>query len=297
MTEPAAPQAANMDALAGAIAELRPRLHRYCARMTGSVIDGEDVLQDALVKAMEAYPSQDRIERPDAWLFKIAHNTALDHLRRRARHMARHVDADPEMMMAASGQPDQDVAAMSLRTFMRLPLPQRSSVILMDVLGYSLEEVGEMTGASVAAVKATLHRGRGQLRAFAAEGDEVPVPPLSTRDRALLAAYVDRFNARDVGGFEATLAEEVRLDLVARHRRQGRPEVAKYLGNYHRLENWWLRPAIVEGRPAALVEDPRPDGTEGPYVVLLEWAGESLVAIRDFRYARYVMDGAVVELL
>ena len=38
------------------LAELRPRLHRYCARMTGSVIDGEDVLQETLVKAIEAFP-------------------------------------------------------------------------------------------------------------------------------------------------------------------------------------------------------------------------------------------------
>ena len=38
------------------LAELRPKLHRYCSRMTGSVIDGEDVLQEALVKAIEAFP-------------------------------------------------------------------------------------------------------------------------------------------------------------------------------------------------------------------------------------------------
>ncbi|TGT62291.1 RNA polymerase sigma factor, partial [bacterium M00.F.Ca.ET.159.01.1.1] len=36
--------------------ELRPKLHRYCARMTGSVVDGEDVLQEALAKAFEALP-------------------------------------------------------------------------------------------------------------------------------------------------------------------------------------------------------------------------------------------------
>ena len=44
---------ADFDRLLG---ELRPKLHRYCARMTGSVIDGEDVLQEALVKAIEAFP-------------------------------------------------------------------------------------------------------------------------------------------------------------------------------------------------------------------------------------------------
>ncbi|MGY4424892.1 putative RNA polymerase sigma factor [Bradyrhizobium sp. JR6.1] len=49
---PQAPAATDVDAL---LAAMRPRLHRYCARMVGSVIDGEDVLQDALIKAMEAF--------------------------------------------------------------------------------------------------------------------------------------------------------------------------------------------------------------------------------------------------
>ena len=64
---------------------LRPKLHRYCARMTGSIIDGEDVLQDALAKAMLALPATGPIANPEGWLFRIVHNTALDFLRRRAR--------------------------------------------------------------------------------------------------------------------------------------------------------------------------------------------------------------------
>jgi len=55
---------------------MRPRLHRYCARMVGSVIDGEDVLQDALIKAVEAQASAGAIGNPEGWLFRIAHNTA-----------------------------------------------------------------------------------------------------------------------------------------------------------------------------------------------------------------------------
>src|SRR3954463_9117682 len=65
------------------ITQLRPRLHRYCARMTGSAFDGEDVLQDAL---FDAYRRLDRYHhsRPLVpWLFRIAHHRAIDHLRRR----------------------------------------------------------------------------------------------------------------------------------------------------------------------------------------------------------------------
>src|SRR5690242_133990 len=65
---------------------LRPRLHRYCARMTGSAVDGEDVLQDALVKALQARADGAMVENLEGWLLSIAHNSSLDFLRRRARN-------------------------------------------------------------------------------------------------------------------------------------------------------------------------------------------------------------------
>jgi RNA polymerase sigma-70 factor (ECF subfamily) len=61
---------------------LRPKLHRYCARMTDSIIDGEDVVQDALMRAICAHPSAGAIVDLHGWPFRIAHNTALDFLRR-----------------------------------------------------------------------------------------------------------------------------------------------------------------------------------------------------------------------
>src|SRR5580700_1740733 len=67
------------------LAEARPKLHRYCARMTGSAVDGEDIVQDAMIKALDALPAVGVIDNPEGWVFRIAHNTALDFLRRRAR--------------------------------------------------------------------------------------------------------------------------------------------------------------------------------------------------------------------
>src|ERR1700693_5986698 len=72
----------------GLLASMRPKLHRYCSRMVGSVIDGEDVLQDALIKAVESHATARAIGHPEGWLFRIAHNTALDFLRRRNRQEA-----------------------------------------------------------------------------------------------------------------------------------------------------------------------------------------------------------------
>jgi len=84
------------------ITQLRPRLHRYCSRMTGSVIDGEDVVQDAL---FEAYRKLDQYDdsRPLApWLFRIAHNRCIDFLRRRGVR----VEAETAAMSPDSVRPD-----------------------------------------------------------------------------------------------------------------------------------------------------------------------------------------------
>src|ERR1700716_2357952 len=187
MTEiPDASPAVDIDAL---LVAMRPRLHRYCSRMVGSVIDGEDVLQDALIKAVEAFASAGGIGNAEGWLFRIAHNTALDFLRRRSRQEMLHSDEEVDMMAdRLDAVTSRQIANASLRTFMRLPVAQRSSVILMDVLGCSLHEVCEIMDYSLPAVKAALHRGRTQLREFAGEPDDAPQPNLSEADRARLNA-------------------------------------------------------------------------------------------------------------
>jgi RNA polymerase sigma-70 factor (ECF subfamily) len=280
------------------LAELRPRLHRYCARMTGSVIDGEDVVQEALVKALEAAPHAGPIANPEGWLFRIAHNAALDYLRRRAREAAAHAHEDLDMMAdPADPVRDHQIAAMSLRTFMRLPAAQRSAVILTDVLGHSAEEVGEVIGNSVAAVKSALQRGRARLRDLAQEPDDRPQPVLSKAERARLTNWVDRFNARDFDTLRGLLADDVKLDLVNKLRLSGRTEVGSYFTNYGRVHNWHFAPGFVEGRPAILVDDPDDPTRRIKSFVLLTWADERLIGIRDFLFAPYALDGAVLEPL
>jgi RNA polymerase sigma-70 factor (ECF subfamily) len=290
MSEPtsdAAQARASFDRL---LAELRPKLHRYCARMTGSVIDGEDVVQDAMLKALAAFGDADEVANPEAWLFRIAHNTALDHLRRRARQEAIRSDEDPDMLVDPTPAEDRLAAAASMRTFMRLPVAQRSSIILMDVLGYSLDEIGGVTALSIPAIKASLHRGRVRLRELAQEPDDSPLPVLAEPERSRLAAYVERFNARDFDAVRDMLGEEVRLELVNRTRMNGRREVNTYFGNYGKFRDWELVPGFVDRRPAILVRKP---GDPAPvYFILLEWAGDAVTNIRDFRHASYVTEGA-----
>jgi RNA polymerase sigma-70 factor, ECF subfamily len=277
------------------LGDLRPKLHRYCARMTGTAADGEDVLQEALVKAIDAFAAAEPIANLEGWLFRVAHNTALDFLRRRARQDALRSDEDPEMIIDPAATTDnRAIAAASLRTFMRLPVAQRSSVILMDVLGYSLEEISAFTDTSIPAIKAALHRGRARLRELAQEPEDIPLPALAEPERSLLAAYVERFNARDFDALRRMLADEVRLELVNKARMNGRREVSNYFHNYDQIDDWQLVPGLVDRRPAVLVRAPGDPMAKPAYFILLTWAGDQVAGIRDFRFARYATDGAEI---
>ena len=275
------------------VVAVRPKLHRYCARMTGSVIDGEDVLQDALIKAMEAFGAGRPIGNPEGWLFRIAHNTALDFLRRRTRQEAVRSDEEVDSMAdQRDAVTSRQIAAASLRTFMRLPVGRRSSVILVDVLGCSLQEVCGIMDLSLPAAKAALHRGRAQLREIAGEPEDAPLPKLSDADRDRLGAYVAHFNARDFDAIRAMIADDVKLEVVNKTRLNGRAEVSTYFGNYSKVGDWHLVAGMVEGRPAILVFDPNEAGAKPKYFMLLGWSADKVATIRDFRYAAYAIDGA-----
>ena len=280
-------------ALEAMLAGLRPKLHRYAARMAGSVIDGEDIVQETVLKALQALDGGAAVERPDQWLFRIAHNAAQDHLRRRQRERSRMTEADMTQIEDPSGSADARLAAAaSLRSFMRLSVAQRSAVILVDVLGLSLSETCEVTGATLAATKAALHRGRGELRALASE--ETVMPRLDADDERRLRRYVDLFNARDFDAVRALIAEDIQLEVVNRTRLRGKKEASTYFGNYDRAGDWALSLGFVDGQPAILIRNPQADDAVRGFV-LVEWRGDDVVRIRDFRYAPYCLADADIR--
>ncbi len=280
------------------LGELRPKLHRYSARMTGSAVDGEDVVQDAMVKAFIALPNVGIVDNPEGWLFRIVHNTALDFLRRRARGPVLQSEEALDTIAATDSFDDgYEVATASLRTFMRLPALQRSAVILKDVLGHSLEEIASITGVTEAAAKSALQRGRARLRDFAGEPEDLVLPMLSEPMRTRLTAYVDSFRAGDFDAVRAMLADDVTLDLVARLRVQGKREVGEYFGRYAATERWTFGAGVVDNRPAMLVYDRQVSLETPAYFVGLAIERDRVIAIHDFLLARYAMEGIALYAL
>ena len=264
---------------------VRPELHRYCARLTGSIIEGEDIVQEALARAFYALSMSPETPPLRQWLFKIAHNAALDFLK---SHGRKHTESRADLTDIAGFDDAPDPAAVraALIRFIALPVTQRSAVILKDVLGHSLEETAETMGTTVMAVKAALVRGRANLRS--AEAAQVLA---EAKTRAELERYASLFNVRDWDGVRSLVSDDCRLDLVSKSQRRGK-EVGKYFGRYAK-EDVLVRPVRLEG---VLVLAAYLAGAAAPsYFMLLEWEGGRVTSIRDYRYVPYIAREADVE--
>src|ERR1700733_12801842 len=190
------------------VGEIRPELHRYCARMTGSIFDGEDVVQETLAKAYYALGQMVRPPNLKPWLFRIAHNTAMDVIKRYDRQRVEPVADVPDRAQPEESDVDPALVEAALTVFAALPPAQRSAAILKDVLGQSLEETAHTMGATVGAVKASLSRARANIaRTPRARFAERPQPVVG-ETLATLRRYADLFNAHDWDRLRALLAAE-----------------------------------------------------------------------------------------
>lgn len=277
------------------IKQIRPELHRYAARMTGSAIDGEDVVQEAVLKAFNSLAHIKNGVNLRGWLFRIAHNKAIDFLRSRKLQTMEQLDENLSAEPEDSPLEQKELTAVALKVFLKLAPRQRSCVILKDVLDYSLAEISELIDATVPEIKALLHRGRTRLRELG-KTVEINTPVLDEREFKLFNRYIERFNARDFEAVRQMLTDETRLDLVGKAKLRGASEISNnYFHNYKKLHDWRFAPGIVENRPAILVFDPTAESAVRPvYFLLLTIEGEQISVIRDYRYARHVAEDAEI---
>jgi RNA polymerase sigma-70 factor (ECF subfamily) len=240
----------------------RAELTAYCYRMLGSPFEAEDAVQDTLVRAWRSF---DRFEGRAAlrsWLYRIATNVCLDMLNGRERR-ARPMDLGPVwnpdgpigrtlpevtwiepvpdgLVVPADADPAE--VAVSRETIrlafvaalQHLPPRQRAVLILCEVLRWKASEVAELLETSVASVNSALQRARTTLDASNV-GAADQTPELDESDRALLARYVEAFEAYDM---------EALTSLIHEDATQSMPPYELWLSGRDDIFKWWLGPGI-----------------------------------------------------
>jgi RNA polymerase sigma-70 factor (ECF subfamily) len=270
------------------ITQLRPSLHRYCSRMTGSVMDGEDLVQESLFQAYRRLDTFDD-ERPLApWLFRIAHNRCIDFLRRRGvRVEAETAVMAPDFVPPATPVgPDLGRAVEHL--VIALPPKERACVLLKDVFDYTLEEIAELVDSTLGGVKAALSRGRQKLASL--PRDSVPPRAESEAMSRLLHLYVDRFNRRDWDGLRELISADARLQVADRF--VGRLSDSPYFGRYERIADWRMAVGDVDGQVAIVTLRADGDGWVPHALVRLDIVDEQVARVVDYLHCPWVLANA-----
>jgi len=199
----------------------RRELLAHCYRMTGSLHDAEDLVQETYLRAWKAYSGFKGQSSLRTWLYRIATNTCLTALDSRQRRPL------PTGLGQPSSDPTDDIAARDEVPWLE-PLPddssdpstivgsresvrlafvaalqhlsprQRAVLVMRDVLQWKAAEVGDAIGASTAAVNSLLQRARAQLEAVGASEDDKLSEPDSPESKDLLDRYIAAFENYDI---------------------------------------------------------------------------------------------------
>ncbi len=251
-----------------ALAERHSReLHVHCYRMLGSFDDAEDAVQETLLRAWRARTTLERPENLRAWLYKIATNTCLDSLRRKDRRADSITDVTwlqpyPDHLLEAAEEPGEALVEREtieltfLAVIQLLPAPQRATLILREVLGWSAKETSELLELSVAAVNSALQRARATLREqLPSEGRELwTSPEASEAERRALEGFIDAHERGDTDAALALIADDVRVTMPPQGALfDGRAAVRPLIERAHSGADgeWRLVPTAANRQPAA----------------------------------------------
>lgn len=270
------------------ISTLRPALHRYCARMTGSVMDGEDIVQEALFEAYRKLDKFDQSRPLKPWLFRIAHNRCIDLLRHKGvRDEAEGAAAVPEAV--SPPEPVLGTGKAVEHLVLTLPPKERACVLLKDVFDYSLEEIAELVDSSVGGVKAALNRARTKLTASSPTAK--PGRKASPELKRVMQLYVERFNRRDWDGVRELTSADARLNVAERF--TGKFADAPYFYNYERWPwPWRLAPGEVDGESVVIVLRRGADAWTPHSAIRFEVIGERIDRIVDYIHCPWILVAA-----
>ena len=266
------------------VARHRRELHVHCYRMTGSVVDADDIVQETFVRAWRARGRFEGRSSVRTWLYRIATNVCLDVLARRGRRatpvgdlLAEDGDLQPypDALLGESppGQrPDDDAVAREtvelglIAALWHLPVRQRAALVLRDLLGWTPPEAAEALGLSVAATNSLTQRARASLARRLPGGRAAWVrPALTPHDRVVLDRYVRAHEQGDVAAILGLLRDDVRITMPPEPPAVGVGPAAAFLRSViapdRRPGAWRLVPTRANGRPAAANYLRRPGDT------------------------------------
>ncbi len=215
----------------------RRELQVHCYRMTGSLTDAEDMLQETLLAAWRGLAGFQERSSLRSWLYRIATNQCLNALRSASRRIPAepippfqppepsrrgeitwlqpYPDALLDGVPAAPPGPEaryelaESVSLAFVTACQVLPPRQLAVLMLRDVLGFPAAEVADMLGATVDSVNSALKRARGGLRRRGSPGDE-PAPGSATE---VVAKFVRAWESADVGALVALLTDDVFMSM------------------------------------------------------------------------------------
>jgi len=234
------------------LAQYRGDLHRYCRRLTGNVWDGEDLMQDTLVRVFSMLGKIDaNLENPRAYMIRTATNLWIDRVRRSAREQAILALDLPEETTAPDTGAEQRDAARAL--FQSLHPQERAAIVMKDVFDLSLEETAGMLRTSVGAVKSALSRGRGRLEAKRpAAGFDAPPPEIVDR-------FMKALSAKDMETMRALCSDDLTVELVGGAQGDGWEQNKNFFTHAHMVmpalgfgEKPWWKTADYEGERVVL---------------------------------------------
>jgi RNA polymerase sigma-70 factor, ECF subfamily len=280
---------ARYSAFLETVTHLRPQLPRYCARMTGSILDGEDVVQEVLFEAYRKLDQYDESRALGPWLFGIAHNRCIDFLRRRGvREEAEGTFAEADIVEPVD-PPGGAIDRAIERLVVYLPPKERACVLLKDVFDYSLEEIAGLVDSAVGGVKSALNRGRAKLAKL--PEPQLPLAPPSEDVLQLLRLYIERFNRRDWSGVRELVSADARLrvaDCFA-----GKLSDAPYFSEWDRAPTpWRMALGNLDGETVVLILRLSDGGWRPAEAIRVRVASGHIARITDYFRCSWILPAA-----